>query len=166
MLQKQVIRPSEVVAFSMLSQALRGKLLCAIYMPHLNQHPFFYLWSTITPETVDKLCQVAVQSAHFSDSPVFTAGHQADEAYVVMHGSVRYIADLSFFPDAVGEPCKVAVGQWLGEAALWSSWVHTGTAEGVPACEMMSIKVDALMSLVARHVSMAAIVSDYCQCYY
>merc|ERR1712061_49053 len=56
---------------------------------------------------------------------------------------------------------EVTASQWLAEAALWSMWVHLGSAEATAASITLHISAEDLQKRLAKDTAIGPIISEF-----
>lgn len=160
----KMLKDEDVLALRLLSASLHTELRFEIYKPILLRHRLFSIWCNLDAGIVRDLCSDSVDF-HFlqPNDDLFVAGSSGNEAWVLCQGRLRYAQ----FPDSspVVDPVSVPVleGTCLSEAALWTRWVHVGTAEARVSSQMLSVHADRLHHLLARHPFIKDLTLDYCR---
>jgi len=164
--ERQRLHQGNVHALALLAPSLQLELRFHISRPHLNRHALFRLWTSLD--------QVGVQT-HFMDvvditslrqqDELFIAGEEGNAAYLLVNGKLCYSQDPEVAP--VTERVETMIGidghQWLAEAALWSHWIHVGTAEAVNRCEITMMKAEPLGQAVKKSSIIQDVTLQYCQ---
>eukprot|EP00421_Protoceratium_reticulatum_P011917 CAMPEP_0168400402 /NCGR_PEP_ID=MMETSP0228-20121227/22580_1 /TAXON_ID=133427 /ORGANISM="Protoceratium reticulatum, Strain CCCM 535 (=CCMP 1889)" /LENGTH=422 /DNA_ID=CAMNT_0008413943 /DNA_START=91 /DNA_END=1356 /DNA_ORIENTATION=+ len=126
----------EVPAIGLLSLYLRTELQLELCWPQLQCHPLLRVFEHVDNYAVRKLCREAVEFLVLSPGDsLFQPGHEASAAYVLSSGKMSYTQEPSTSPVEHEVTVEATAGQWLCEAALWSFWLHVGTAEAASVCE-------------------------------
>lgn len=97
---------------------------------------------------------------------MFVAGKQADFAWLLVEGRLRYSQEpdsslVSFQTDR-----ELDAGTWLSEGALWCSWIHVGTAVAVLHCKLLRVHGGRLIECLKHHRPIREIMCEYAKVFY
>merc|ERR1712224_328299 len=98
------------------------------------------------------------------DEVVFLAGDPCSRMYFVVSGQLQYTSyerpGTRRAPEEAQSQRMLCSGDWLCEAALWTSWVHRGDLRVVSDCLLFALDASGFARVVsghkAAHVSAAA----------
>jgi len=164
------IQEEDVPALQLLSTALRTTLRYEMFKEHLYEHAFFRLWMAMDNLLVPELCMKALDSNMIRPhDDLFVPSGEADKAYTLISGDLVYTQEP--MTAAVDHQMVVPVGpnRWFCEAALWTHWVHVGTAKARTPCQVLSISTSAMMELLTNHAkyhSVAEVAGEYCRVFH
>jgi len=163
----------DVPTLALLSPKLLSELRFDLCVKHLECHPLFSVWISIDEHLAKQLCVDALDFLTLrQDDELFKAGNPCDRAYLITSGAVEYIQDPDFFPVYAEINTEVPVGQWLCEAALWSHWIHVGTAQvkvgpEVPqTCRVLTCRPEGMLKVMARNRPLRHVTQQYCQVFH
>jgi len=127
--------------------------------PILSQHPFFNALIELEGDCQDMvkdLCLEAISVVSWCcRDVVFTAGQESAGMYFIKRGALEY---------SLPRERKTRKPQhWFCEAALWSSWRHTGTLRATEDCEIMIVDADKFNEILARYSMNLKYASCYAQ---
>merc|ERR1712151_1084287 len=145
--------------------------------PHVNHHRIFGVIRQLHERTLRRACcDAMVQHSPVVGEGVYSYGERCSTMYIVAAGDLTYhkygvVAQVlmrnqrSSEPRRVSEenlvsaqtrfgPVPVAVkeGQWLGEAALWVSWLHRGDLSVLSQAWYFTLEAASFASIVADHM--------------
>lgn len=164
-------RELEAEALRKLSAELLLDLHDELRAPALSTHPFFCLLRARHPHLIRELCREALQPLlRAPEEVVFLAGEQCCRMYFVVSGQLQYTSYerpglQRRSPDEAQSQRMLCSGDWLSEAALWTSWVHRGDLRVVSShlvsdCLLFALDASGFARVVsghkAAHVSAAA----------
>jgi len=124
--------------------------------------PAFNLWNTCSSSIIIDICFEATTLKYLgSDDNLFHDTTDAEGAFLVISGSLKYIRtpEMSIVDTCVEQ--NVERGTWLCEAALWTCWVHTGACEAQSTSRVVLIQATLLGSVVNRHRHIRELASAY-----
>mmetsp|Transcript_27566 Transcript_27566/g.42988 ORF Transcript_27566/g.42988 Transcript_27566/m.42988 type:complete len:972 (+) Transcript_27566:69-2984(+) len=142
--QSRHLPEEKVGLLEMVSGPLRVELHFEMYSPLLRVHPFFDHYTYECPQVMRKVCHTAATTAVFSPGDViFHAGECLSEPkmYIVMDGALQYTP-------IWGDISRVEKDTWLGEASLWTHWVHRGTLKAESFCRLCTLDAKQFQELV------------------
>mmetsp|Transcript_18167 Transcript_18167/g.40637 ORF Transcript_18167/g.40637 Transcript_18167/m.40637 type:complete len:612 (+) Transcript_18167:3-1838(+) len=159
--ERDRLKEDKVEALSILSSSLRSELRMCISNRHLVTHPFLRLWGWICPPTLRKLTDDAVEHIFLrSQDHLFAAGEQSVKTFMLVDGVMSYYQDRSSSPvEAESKP--VDQGTWMSHAALWSEWIHTGTAEAGTKCSVIAIHAEPIAMVCVTHRVIHRLTNEY-----
>lgn len=164
--QNSRLRYGDVEAFRHLSADLHEELRYVFFHRSLTSHVAFRSWSRINESYLRDLC---VHSVHFhylfQDDEVFKEGLDAEHAYHLVSGDLRYRL-MAIFRDVGdvwrnGQFQSLSEETWLAEVALWVHWIHVGTATAFSACVLVNIDVDQFWRTMMNHLLIHHIATQY-----
>merc|ERR1712187_163044 len=140
-----------------ISKPLYMELVELTFKPTLIEHRFFYCYHLQDRNAMKHMCNAAVSSVSLSGDEMsgdekqgdklFTEGASDSHMFFIVKGLIRYTQTRSnTYP-----PRAVKPGGWLGEAALWTDWVHVGTATAVLNSEVLSVNSDSFSEVTTTH---------------
>jgi len=164
--QPQQVRESNAESLRRLSTELLVDLLEEMRVPPLSAHPFFVPLRTKFPHLVRELCHEALQPILKSpDDIVFSVNEACSKMYVIISGHAQYIANIH--PRDAGPGGQTQTrrtlhgGQWVSEAALWTSWVHRGELRAVTDCLLFAVDASGFASVISNHKSAHQFAASY-----
>lgn len=164
--QPQQIRESNIHSLQKLSTELLMDLHEEMRAPALPAHPFFISLRAKHPHLVRELCHEAlVPLLKFSDEIVFSTGEPCLQMYFVANGNLQYTinqqrdADPRRIPEVVRR--MLYGGQWLSEAALWTSWVHRGELRVVTDSLLLALDAAGFARVISSHKAAHVLAAAY-----
>jgi len=141
----------DVEALRLLSAKLRSDLHYALFGPHLLTLPLFRTWEQMQSECVRHLCAEGMEFVPLmAEDELFHTGLQAEAAYYIISGSMAYTQERDH-----GDITTVAVDvpkeKWLSEAALWTEWIHVGSAIAEVPCKLLAVQPESVMVAVQKN---------------
>jgi len=79
---------------------------------------------------------------------LFVPGEALPQAYCLRSGALSYYQDPECALVDVSTSVPVAAGTWFCEAALWSHWIHVGTAEATAQCKLIVVKAELMTDIL------------------
>jgi hypothetical protein len=162
----QPIEERDVDGLAMVSMSLREALWKATRSPYLISHPLFRVIEVVDSEAF----QAIVEAVHFqmlaANDIVFQAKGDAEEAYSVARGQLRYTQEPESSMVATRTTKEVFAGTWVCEAALWSSWMHVGTLEAITMSQLLVLRESNCLALMQDYYDARKLVTDYGTRYY
>jgi len=146
----------------LLSNQLFARLRHEVFLPTIVTHPLLRLWNSVHEPTMHRLSVEAFEFRVLQvGDDLFEAGGKANEAYFIIEGELEYTQ----YPDsspAVSTVTKtVSQGTWLCEAALWSEWIHVGTAVAKQRTTLALLKAEELWKVSREHAVIKTVVASY-----
>lgn len=160
---QQPLTTKDVPVLEMLSSALRKEIHSSICRPQLLRHPLFRVLGNIHMPWLEGFCRDVVEIDFLGESDeLFGPGTTALAAYMLIGGQMLYTQVPESSP--VHEPSvrDVTEGMWLCESALWSQWIHVGTAEATSHCRLVTLRTGPTIAFVQRHHTIRTICKAYC----
>lgn len=164
--QPQQIRDSNIQLLQKLSTELLMGLLEEMHAPALPAHPFFVSLRAKHTHLVHELCREAlIPLLKFSEEIVFSAGEPCLQMYFVANGNLQYTinqqrdADPRRIPEVVRR--MLYGGQWLSEAALWTSWVHRGELRVVTDSLLLALDASGFARVISSHKAAHLLAAAY-----
>merc|ERR1712137_183948 len=156
------LRSQDVTALSTLSTKLQTSIHKEICLPNLLDQPVFTLINNILGFSMEGLCFKAIdlKIVAYGDT-IFDAGVTAKGAYRVNAGALRYIQEPNTSLVDELTTLKVLEGSWLCMAALWTEWIHVGTAEAVTSGEILTIETDKFLKCITNHFTVGHLAIEY-----
>lgn len=150
--QRAMILEAKVFVLSLLSPSLQAELRENIFKASLTSHPLFRLWGNFSMATIRELT-TSVMDFKFYNPPddIFVAGTGTSEAYYLVNGQLDYTQHPETSVVKSKTKTHVFRDRWLCEAALWSEWIHVGTAEARDPCQLLVIEADKVIRAAAKH---------------
>lgn len=152
----------DVSALSVLSASLYLDLRQEILGMHLQTHPFLHICACIDQHLGKQLCGKDASSLAFvvKGDSVFYADEEAAGPFLVLSGDIIY---RSKFPCTAVEGLqkRVCAGRWICEAALWTCWIHVGSAEARHICELFCLRTQGVLSVFCRSALIKVLMVDY-----
>merc|ERR1719362_268114 len=163
LVHEQIVRADDVKGLlQMLPTTLHLKLLCAIHAPPLVANPLFELWRAMELDAICDLCSEAVDvTLHLSNDSVFFAGTEAQGAFIVRQGKLRYVQKPGTSKLSYVKTTDITPEMWLSEAALWSHWVHVGDLSAETASQVMEVNAKKLWDVVSKYPEVGAETAQY-----
>lgn len=162
----QHVRESNIPLLQKLSTGLLMDLHEEMRAPALPAHPFFVSLRSKHPHLVRELCNEAlVPLLKFSEEIVFSAGEPCLQMYFVANGNLQYTinqqrdADPRRAPEVVRR--MLCGGQWLSEAALWTSWVHRGEFRVVTDSLLLALDASGFARVISAHKAAHLLAAAY-----
>jgi len=175
--QRQRVQESDVGLLALLSEPLRVELKHETYSAVLVAHPFFCHCRERAKDLGRALRDMAL--AH--GDVIFHCGEAAKRMIFVSSGAMDYVmgdegddGDEMTCPQA---PCvgKVVValpycevetevvieGEWVCEAALWTTWLHQGDLQARVDCQVITVDAQLFAEAVKHHTPMFMKVRKY-----
>ncbi|CAK0888585.1 unnamed protein product, partial [Prorocentrum cordatum] len=175
MSKRPQLTDKDVLALSLLSTEVHADLRLELMGPHLMRHPVLLLIFSISEATIRMLCRDAVEMMVVAmGDTVFEAGKEAETAYCVMDGSVRYESAAEGGKIALSEiemtkkpPTRACgPGTWLCEVALWTRWTHVGTCRSPKMTQLLTLCAESMLRILLRAHVVRDVVVDYCKQYH
>lgn len=186
----KVHKPGKNDIKAFLPEYLFGELCREAFSPTVKSHRLFQVISHRHQGFQYDLCTRCLVDWYVVPGEVlFHAGPACDSMLFVVHGSIRYkkltdAADLedeaseeprlrqnfSVIPDNFGAPAgtlcgsgeRLAVGDWICEPCLWTSWTYCGKAvAGSKGGTLLALKPERLLETVAGHKEAATEMAIY-----
>lgn len=134
--------------------------------PALPPHPFFENLRRCHPHLVQELClEALVPLLRFSDEIVFSAGEACLQMYFVANGNLQYTINQQRDSDSrrALEVVRRMLygGQWLSEAALWTSWVHRGELRVVLDSLLLALDASGFARVISSHKAAHVLAAAY-----
>eukprot|EP00932_Pfiesteria_piscicida_P011897 SRR837773.23152.p1 GENE.SRR837773.23152~~SRR837773.23152.p1 ORF type:complete len:360 (-),score=83.37 SRR837773.23152:16-1068(-) len=142
-----------------LAAELMMDLLEELHVPPFAAHPFFVNLRSKHPHLVRELCHEALHPLlKAPDDVIFMAGEVCSKMYVIISGHVQYSATVPQRDAPAGAMPTIVKrtlrgGQWLSEAALWTSWVHRGELRAVTDCLLFALDASGFARVISSHKS-------------
>jgi hypothetical protein len=161
--KRDALSPTNVLALQRLSDQLRSELLVTVSMACLRAHPLFENLSHL-------LDSVAILSSSLRDfhleaeDLLFSDATPAPSMDFPQTGAIAYsrFAVSSFMGrDGYLEVETIANGGWLSEAALWTDWVHIGTAQAREDSNLVSVLAQEFRTSIKRDSNLLKLSSHY-----
>lgn len=175
MSKRPKLTDKDVPALSLLSTEVRADLRLELMGPHLMHHPVLLLVFSISEAAIRMLCRDAVEMIVVAmGDTVFESGKEAETAYCVMDGSVRYESAaeggkiaLSEIEMAKKPPTRACgPGTWLCQVALWTRWTHVGTCRSPEMTQLLTLCAESMLRILLRTHVVKDVVVDYCRQYH
>lgn len=149
-------------ALQVLSRSLQKQLHTEICESKLIGHPFFRVVCNVLSTGFDEFPSnvVTVEIVRASDD-IFFAGVVAKAAYMISCGAVAYTQEPMTSPVHEQTTVSVDKGSWLCECALWTEWLHVGSARALGECELLVIDAESFLSSLQGHRIMGSLASEY-----
>lgn len=162
---EEILREDDVPVLGLVSASLRGELNVNIYLPFLD-HPIFLLWTQLSKKTVETLCIEAVDFAFLqAHDELFVAGAMCQHAYQLIRGEITYQQEPETSGVSESESFPVDVKTWMCEAALWTEWIHVGTALAWTRCQLLRVSAEGLAKCMRKHALIMGITQEYGICF-
>lgn len=165
--QKDPLTEADVEVLSMISSSLRSELRHHMFKEHLATYPIFDLVAGLNLSTSIAICNSAVEFRYLqSGDDLFPTGAACDCAYYVVDGSLTYVQEPDTAPVHKTTSGNVVRGAWLCEAALWTKWVHVGSAHANSTSQIMTVNADRMLKCIQRHRPIQDLVETYAASYH
>jgi len=140
-------REQEALALRRVSAELLLDVHDELRAPALSTHPLFSDLRQRHPHLVRELCRKALQPLLRSPGEViFYAGDPCSRMYFVVSGQLQYTTY------EIQAQRMLRTGEWLSEAALWTSWVHRGELRVVVSdCLLFALDASGFARVVSSH---------------
>jgi len=159
MRQQPRLLASDVPALKMISHQLNEKIFAEQFSPLVKRSALFRWWGEMDPSGFEMFCHHALESKVLpADDTLFRAGDAAHCAYTLVSGTMQY-ESVTHCAEQVGQ------GDWISEAALWTSWLHIGHAKASSACELVTIDAQKALVALKRTRLVHEVFSDYARVY-
>jgi len=150
--QRAMILEEKVGVLNLLSPSLHAELRGNIFKTSFMSHPLFRLWGNYSVATLRELTSTVMDfKFHNPPDDVFVAGTGAAEAYYLVSGELNYTQYPESSVVKVRTKTVVPRGAWLCEAALWSEWIHVGSAEASNPSQLLVVEADKVICAAAKH---------------
>eukprot|EP00929_Paragymnodinium_shiwhaense_P092379 TRINITY_DN52259_c0_g2_i1.p1 TRINITY_DN52259_c0_g2~~TRINITY_DN52259_c0_g2_i1.p1 ORF type:complete len:396 (-),score=50.67 TRINITY_DN52259_c0_g2_i1:135-1250(-) len=125
-------------------------------IPTLVPHPFFATLRTTHPQLVREMCLEAILPVLTGPNEMVFDATEASAMYFVINGHVMYTGHFKD-PDCSGAISQIwrtlHGGQWLAEAALWTSWIHRGKLRTITDCFLLELCAAGFARVISTHKS-------------
>lgn len=160
---QQPLTPKDVPVLEMLSSALRKEIHSSICRPQLMRHPLFRVLGSIQLAWLEGFCRDVVEIDFLGESDeLFSPGTTALAAHMLIGGQMLYTQVPESSPVQERSVREVTEGTWLCESALWSQWIHVGTAESTSHCRLLTLRTGPTIEFLQRHHTIRSISKAYC----
>lgn len=167
MKKRRRLTESDVPVIELLSSSLSGELRFQMYGAYIMSLPLFRLWVNLSSSVGKELCtNAASKQVVPSNHDLFVAGALGFEAYFLISGLIRYTQDPESSVVKQVKPFLVRPNTWMCEMALWTKWVHVGTAVTLAESEILVINADAILNAVPKHRLIHEVTLEYSQLYH
>lgn len=165
--QRERITESDVSALSLLSTSLRAEVRFQMFKESLCAHPLFNVIMSLTLPTAREVCSNALEFL-FSQrgDDIFAAGCSCGSAYYLVEGRVTYVQDPETSAVYAPEHTAVSAGKWLCEAALWTKWIHVGTAFVDEFAQVMSLDAEETIKSLRKHRLVEDVIQSYARIFH
>lgn len=162
--RRQRLQEKDIRLLGMLSEPLRDELHFQLKLPHLDRHPLFGHLSGEMKLLMHRLCRTALRMHSLAPKDVlFYRGDEALLMYFFISGELDY--EYMPRPASVTKSIGVQRGDWICEAALWTTWRHVGELRaGVheSSCsELLSVNVKEFCQVVGGNSEAWVMASAY-----
>jgi len=142
-----------------LSAQLKFELRYELFSKYLHFHPFFKSLDRLSQTVIQDICTSALTTSLISPGDAaFRSGNTATAMYWVDRGTMRYSVEAES-----SELHLVRSGDWLSEAALWTTWYHLGRLEAISVCELILLDSCAFRISVRKFPVAISMVREYGQ---
>lgn len=163
--QKDPLHEKDVPAIGLLSVSMRSELRYHLCKDHLVTHPFFHICSALNPEhTAQDVCSNATEISFLQrGDDLFLAGNECNNMYYLISGKLDYaqLPDTSPVEEAQYTQVIAGAHAWLCEAAMWTKWIHVGSATADVPCQTLILKADVAIRQLRKH----RVVEEFTQSY-
>lgn len=136
-MQQRHVLEKDIELLGVISEPLQMELRSKIFGGLMCRNPFFEELNSICFRTMVRLCHFATNVLPVQSGDVlFQAGETPKESrmFFIMSGKLTY--------SWCGASWPAQHGEYVCEAALWTSWVHTGDMIAAKDSNVLEIKVD------------------------
>uniref|UniRef100_A0A7S2LZ44 Uncharacterized protein n=1 Tax=Zooxanthella nutricula TaxID=1333877 RepID=A0A7S2LZ44_9DINO len=125
----------------------------------------FRLFISIDEGIMQQVCNESVSSrCLMPKDDLFISGTHALDAFFLDEGKLNYLQDPDTSPVEELSSRRVVPGSaMIAEAALWSQWIHVGTAESLVCSKVHTIHADNLVNALQPHAHLMKIAAEYAQ---
>jgi len=156
----------DVLALSLLSSSMRSELRFDIYKRFLTTHPLFNMWINVSPSTVVYLCTEAMTYQFLQPhDDLFAAGSKSTHAYYVA-GRLKYCQDRESSPSRQASTETTNESVWICEAALWTNWIHVGSAFAETAGQVLAICAEQMIRSLDKQRLIREIAQQYARIFH
>merc|ERR1712137_1199830 len=121
-----------------LSDELKNELARQLHRLYLVQHPFFQLLDDELTQTMVLICSTALKEILYADGEIiFGVAELAEWMYVLKSGESEYTRMGGDVLELAPQPRET-----IGEAVLWTSWVHRGSLRALTPTTMLCLDPD------------------------
>jgi len=150
--QRERLTEGDVSALNYVSSSLRAEVRFQMFKDHLGAHPLLNVASSINLPTTRDICANAVDFHYLQGGDdLFSVASWCICAYYIVTGSVTYIQEPETSPVSQQEATRIVGGTWLCEAALWTNWVHVGSAYANDPSQVMEVDSERLVKSLRKH---------------
>jgi hypothetical protein len=138
-LRHKKVHASKVLYLNMLSGPLNVELQTEMWWPHLDVHPNFHLFYSVSRSAASEVCASAIQhNVCGKREVVFKAFAEATCMFFVCGGSLAFRHyQINPFGEYLPMTNKLEAKEWCSEGALWSDWTHRGQLKAITYAEML-----------------------------
>lgn len=167
MMRKERVTDRDVQALAMLSPAVNASLQTELFGKHLNNHPLFALALQIHAPTLHRFCCECLHGLYLSsDDDLFGPGTEASETYFVVEGELQYTEEPETSPGFFDRKRPIEAPTWICEAALWSQWFHVGAVEALRPCQLVVLKVAAMLKTAGKNRVIVDLFAEYARVFH
>lgn len=130
----------------LVSTPLKVELHYELFLPILQQHPFFAKYNAEYPHIVQQICHYACSNSQFAwGDTVFSVGETPlhPKMYFIRSGTLEYM-------HITGCADIVSPGMWLAEPVMWVSWMHRGLLKASGECVVLELDAAMFQGIVKR----------------
>jgi hypothetical protein len=164
---KAKLTQAEVSGFAKISASLRAQLQFEMFAPYLKSLPLFRLWISLDTAFVRTFCRECMDFKYLPlQDDLFSAGNPAKYAYYFYSGRMTYTQLPESSPVTDLSSKQVDAESWLAEAALWTVWMHVGTAVADEYTEVAQLDVEKIAVPLKRSIAINQLTHDYCKSFH
>jgi len=145
------LQPESVDLLHVVSEPLRIEMHYEMFSRIVAAHPFFSEFLREGNHVMRRVCHSCMTMLLLDSGDVlFQKGDEPAEGkmYFVVSGSFEYL-------DKFLVAHNVGPDQWLGEAALWTTWMHQGTLTAISDAKMAVIEADQFQEVCNHYMKKA-----------
>jgi hypothetical protein len=167
-IQQQGPAAGEIWVLAHLSQQLGSELKMATRFVGVQKHPLLAHIQSGWPSAMDSLLHSdgLSQASLAREELVFEEDSVAICMRFVLSGVVQYQKDVTTGSESHGMESLSSSGRcqqgiWMSEPALWTSWLHVGSAHTTTECEVASLSADEFAKAVLKESILGSQVQEY-----
>lgn len=156
--KKRTKQEDDIELLQIISKPLRIELHFEIYGPTLSWHPFFDIAGEESAGLIKQICHQCLSKIMLaSRDMVFEEGETSlhQHMYFLSHGECQYRQSTKEFVE------QVIVGEWAGEAALWTHWIHCGSMRASQASTIIALESERFQNIATQFGTALGYVQRY-----
>lgn len=159
---KEKLREEQVTGLQHLSWKLRSELSFGLFKPQIKRHSLFKLMAEMNQPFMQRFCRMCMSfTFRRRQDDLCVAGRSADTCWIFVAGSLVYTQEPDTSPLTHAQVYEIEKGQWISEAALWSNWIHVGTASALLNSELVEIRVQDMWEYMQMAMPVVELAKDY-----